>query len=418
MKTWLSCTLAAIIGFTAAWILGSFSIFDTIIGYATGILLNIGTFILLPLVFVTLMAATASLRKDKGSIGPVYLVSTAWSLFTAIALSILAGVAFMLLPSDFPMATGTKFTTDTSLAESLTTSIFTMFSRYNPIANSPFMNLIVSPTWLLPIAFTAFIFGFVLKPDNDAIRPAYVVMNSFSEIMFRLSRAMACISWLFVAFFSAYWFKAFKTSEILTVPNFAIFIGVAVASAILVLIPILFWFFTGFKGNPYKLIARSLGVSLTGLFSTNMLLAMTGTYHISRRNLGVEKRVTSTVLPFSTFFTRGGTAMISTICLCALCTRANIAILDFRSISLIAIFCTAFSLLCSINLGFETVFVTVLAANALGYNLGGIEVLIIGLLPLVNGLGIFVDMILSSLGTYVSGKAINAISEVPFKETL
>lgn len=418
MKTWLSCTLAAIIGFTAAWVLGSYAFFDTFIDYATGILLNIGTFILLPLVFVTLMAATGSLRKDKGTIGPVFLVSTAWSIFTALVLSLLAGIAFILIPNDFPMITGTQFSTDTSLASSLKTSMQSMFSRYNPLANSPFMNLIISPSWLLPVAFTAFVFGFAMKPDNDAIKPAYAVMNSFSEIMYRMSHFMASICWLFVAFYSAYWFKNLKSSGLLDIPNFFFFTIIAVAAAVCIVIPLLFWCFTGFKGNPYRLIPRAIASSMLGLFSGNLLFPLTGVYHLNRKNLGIQKRVVSATMPFSTFFTRGGTAMISTICLCALCTRANIAILDIRSIALIACSCTLYSLLCSMNLGFETIFVIALASEMLGFDLGGIELLALGALPIINGLGTFVDMVLSSLGCYASAKAVDSVIKVPYRETL
>lgn len=418
MKTWLSYLLATIIGFTAAFTLGSLPQYDTIVGYATGIILNVGTFVLLPLVFVTLMAAIGSLRKDKGTIGPVFLVSTAWSIFSALVLSILAGLAFQFFPSDFPMASGTQFTTSTSLVASLTQNLMENLSRFDPLANGPFMNLLISPSWLLPVAFTAFIFGFVMKPDQEPIKPAYAVMNSFSEMMYRLSHALAGIGWVFVLFYSAQWFKTFSTANLIEIPNFIILAGGSALAAVLVVIPLLFWVFTGFKGNPYKLLIRSIGPSLLGLFSGNMLLALPGAYHISRRNLGVQKRVDSTTLPFATFFTRGGTAMISTICLCAMLTRANIAILDFRTIAFIAGACTSLSLLCSLNLGYETIFVSCIASSMLGYDLGGVEMLAFAILPIINGLGVFVDMVLSFMQTYVVGRAIGATIPVAYRETI
>lgn len=417
MKTWLSCILASLLGFAAAYLLGALPQFDAFMGYATSIIMNIGTFILMPLVAVTLFSATASLRKESGTIGQVYLVSTAWSIFSALVLSILAAFAFTRFPSDFPIVGDGLFTSDITLSENFKTSMVKTLASCNPIAHSPFANLIISPTFLLPVAFTAFIFGFAAKPDSDAFKPAYAVANSFSEIMYRLSRLMAGLSWLFVAFYSAYWFKELLASGLIEVPYFIITAAIAVAAAILVIIPLLFFLFSGFKDNPYKFMSRTLATAFLGLFSGNILLPLTGAYHLARRNLGVQKRVTSTVMPFSTFFTRGGTAMVSTICLCALCTRSNIQILGLRNVALIACVCTLYSMLCSTNLGFETIFVTVMAADMLGFDLKGNEMLMIAVLPIMNGLGTLLDTLLCTLGSYVSGKAIFATVPVPFGET-
>ncbi|MBO4388858.1 MAG: cation:dicarboxylase symporter family transporter [Spirochaetales bacterium] len=418
MKTWFSGLLAAIIGFTAAVLFGNSGQFDIIVGNACSILLNIGTFILIPLTFVTLFAATASLRQEKGLIGPVYLVGSAWSIFTSLALSLLAGLAFRYFPCDFPMTASGSYTTSASLADVFSSNLSDAAAYYNPLSNTPLQNLLISQDFLLPAAFTAFVFGFAMKPDHDAIKPAYAVTNSFSEVMFRLSRLMSNLCWVFILFFSAYWFKEVLASGLLDIPNFLITIGIAVAVAVGAVIPLLYCIFTGFKGNPYRLVFRTISQAGLGLFSGNMLLSLTGNYHLCRRNNGVQKRVVSTTLPFGTFFTRGGTAMISTICLCALCTRAHLDVLNFGTIAMIAGVCTLTSMASALNLGYETIFVTVIGARMMGIDLGGLEVLMIAVLPIVNGAGVLIDMVLCSLGTNVAGRAIEAVVPVSFKETL
>lgn len=417
MKTWLSYFLSSIIGITAAYLLGTIPQFDLALQYGMSLILNVGTFVLLPMVFVTVFASTASLRKDK-ALGSVYLVSVAFSLFTSLALCLLAGFAYRFFPFAFPVAeNAADFALGGSLAQDLTTELFSKLSSFNPLTNGAFVSLFISPKWLLPTAITAFIFGLAGNPSNDTIKPAYAVLNSFSEIMYRLSKALASLGWVFVLFFSAYFARCFDMANIYGDLKFIIFLSLATLAAAVLVIPFLYWLFSGFKGNPFKSLLRVLSTALLGLFSSNVLLALPGAYHINRRNLGLQKRVVSQTLPFSTFFTRGGTAMVSTLVLCGLLTGSGV-VLDAKTIANIALVSAALSLLSSLNLGYESIFVVILTANILGFNLGGREMLVIALLPIINGLGICLDMILSSFNAAVSARGIEAVVKVAYRDTL
>lgn len=409
MKTWLSTSLAILLGFTAARTMGSYPLFDAVAGRASALVLDAGLFILLPLVFVTMAAGVASLRKDKGALAPVLISSAAWSVFSALALSLAAGLAFALVPSPFPAELGP------SAAEGLEAGLREALREANPLARDPFSNLFSSPSWLLPVAFTAFVLGYAMKPSSDPLKPAYAVANSLSEVMHRLSRLMARLCWVFVLVLSARWFRSLGLSGLLDAPRFSIFLAAAVLAALFALVPLMFGIFTGFRGNPYRIFARTFASSASGLFSGDILFALPPLYHLERRSAGVQKRVSSTTLPLATFITRGGTAMVATICLCAM-LRSKGA-LGIGQAALAALACSAFSLICSWSPGQETAFVALMAARALGLDAGA-DLAALGLLPVLNGAGVFVDIVLAAAGAFVAGKAICGVAPVAYKDTL
>ena len=61
--------------------------------------------------------------------------------------------------------------------------------------------------------------------------------------------------------------------------------------------------------------------------------------------------------------------------------------------------CTIVSFTCCLHAGYEVLFGTVFALRILNVDISGAELAVLGLLPLLNGIALLFDVILSGLGT-------------------
>lgn len=416
MKTWLSGLAAIALGFCASLLLGDFQSYAAVLQFSEAVVVKVGTFILFPLAFFSIASGIASLRRRAGQLGKVFSANIAWSLLTSIIFSLAAGFSILVHPIGFPAVTsalGTAVDADALLEVTKSTAL-----ALNPFNYNPIVNTFTSSTWLLPIAVTAFLFGLACKGDDELTKPAYVVTSSISEVMFRLSHAAAKLGWVFLFLLSAKVFKTSMNINLASQLSFLAQIGIIFAAILIVMLPLLYAIFTGFKVNPYLHILRSLSPALLGLFSGNYLFSMTAAYATARSNLGVQKRVCGASLPLSSFITRAGSAMMATISLCCLCFSAHPASLDARLVLLIALTCVLSSLLCSLHLGYETLFISLVALKWLGIGLGGIESSLIVMLPIINGLGVFLDILISQLACSVEGCAIRSTYTVGWEQVI
>ncbi|MCF0261348.1 MAG: dicarboxylate/amino acid:cation symporter [Sphaerochaetaceae bacterium] len=402
MKTWLTYLAASAMGLAFELVFKESVVFSTTMYFVADIVLRLGIFIVFPLSFFTMTAGTASLTREKGSNGYVWLSTIFWALFTTVVLAVTASALFRVYPAAFPVTSTTIKEAEeaTALYQQLSTSTLVRVDAANPITNNAFLNLLKSSDCLIPIAFLALIMGYAFRPTTEIVRPAYITLNSISEVMFRLTKKVAQLLWIAIFFLSGVWFdKLWNDATVFYSWQFIIlccFIGVAV---LLLVIPLIYAIATGFKRNPYRQIGRLLSAGTAGLFSENYLFAQPALYTDCRINLGIQKRVVSTALPIHSFITKGGTALISTMCTCSLIYAINETLPTPVQTITIALACTLASFICCLHAGYEVLFATSFALSLLKVDIKGAEFSILGILPLLNGIAIMFDVLLAGLGT-------------------
>ncbi|MCK9597860.1 MAG: cation:dicarboxylase symporter family transporter, partial [Sphaerochaeta sp.] len=203
MKTWISYLAATALGLAATLLFGESGIFQQVMYTITALFVQLGGFVLIPLVFFGFSSGIASLRKD--SKGGVFARTTLlWSVFSTLLLVLSSALVFRFFPSYFPASTsaGSDASTLSIIAPQ---SLSTLFESMLPV--NPFYTLANAESFLLPVLVIALVFGYFLKPNVEVIRPAYVTMNSLSETMFRLARAYSTTGHFFLFFASSYWFS-------------------------------------------------------------------------------------------------------------------------------------------------------------------------------------------------------------------
>lgn len=415
MKTWITYLAATAMGLAATLLFGETAAFQQLMYVISSLLVQFGGLILFPLVFVGFTAGIASLRKDARG-GTFAWTTVLWSLCTTFLLAIVGAVIFHLLPVAFPATSSAG--ANTSVINSIGVgSLSKLFSGI--FQQNPFYTLAISDGFLLPVIFLALILGYAIKPNVEVIRPAYVVINSFSEVMFRLAHIFTRIGYIFIAFFSASWFSMlWKDGTVFIAIPFMITFLVSIGVVILIILPLVYCCFTKFKKNPYRDIYRLTAPALAGLFSANIIFAGPSLIASTRHNLGAQKRISATAVPLYTIIGRGGSALIATFSVCSLLYAAMGAVPTWGVVLTVGATCALISFGSSMHLGYEVVFITVVALRMLNVNLYGAEMTLFGLLPLLNGAGILVDTLIGGLGTSATCDIMGTSAPAPYKDIL
>jgi Na+/H+-dicarboxylate symporter len=352
------------------------------------------------------------LRRYKDTV-IIFSSAIFWGLFTALILSFVGLGLALVIPFEFSAF---------SSASSTEISLFDFSTLKQIVMNdNAFKYFTLNSETLLPLIIIAVIIGIALRPDREAIRPAYVVVNSFAEGMLRLARIFTVIGPLLLLFISAQWFSTFPLEVLISSENllFAGGVFVAMLAALFIVLPLLFGLFTLFKGgNPYSMILGSLGALIATGFSGNFLFGTTPILALSQKNCGVRKRVGGISIPILTMLGRGGSAMIATYVLVKMLQSLGTP-LFLQTLVFIALFSALFSLVSSFSPGFEVIFILLMifqwvqADSGIIYSSG-----ILLLLPILRLTSLMVDTMVTVYGAAFGSRIVSPADQVSIEEMM
>ena len=371
---------------------------------ATSFLTGVAALLFLVVSFVTIASGTASLRKNRLG-GRTVRITIFWAVVTTLILSILGVILANGIPQIFPVS---------SSAGGNYTEVLSSFTSSTDALDSGS----IIGKFFLPLVFAAFILGAALTPSSDVIRPAYTVMNSFSEAVYRIQRTAAYFGAFYVyvagtAFFLNIWQE--KTAFVSPEPFVAL--ALSVLLVIMVVLPLLYAIFTGFRKNPYGVVGRGLAGLLTAFLSSNIYASSLMGESLSRSNMGIQKRISSTATPLSILIARGGTAFVSTLTTVTLLKTLGAEISTFALV-ILALTISGLSLVSSFFPGVEIAVVSVFAIRFLNINVYGAEAAIVALLPILNGFAVMIDVLISFMASAIVGARTKTDAKIPLKDTI
>lgn len=371
---------------------------------ATSFLTGVAALLFLVVSFVTIASGTASLRKNRLG-GRTVRITIFWAVVTTLILSMLGVILANGLPQIFPVS---------SSAGGNYTEVLSSFTSSTDALDSGS----IIGKFFLPLVFAAFILGAALTPSSDVIRPAYTVMNSFSEAVYRIQRTAAYFGAFYVyvagtAFFLNIWQE--KTAFVSPEPFVAL--ALSVLLVIMVVLPLLYAIFTGFRKNPYGVVGRGLAGLLTAFLSSNIYASSLMGESLSRSNMGIQKRISSTATPLSILIARGGTAFVSTLTTVTLLKTLGAEISTFALV-ILALTISGLSLVSSFFPGVEIAVVSVFAIRFLNINVYGAEAAIVALLPILNGFAVMIDVLISFMASAIVGARTKTDAKIPLKDTI
>ena len=371
---------------------------------ATSFLTGVAALLFLVVSFVTIASGTASLRKNRLG-GRTVRITIFWAVVTTLILSMLGVILANGIPQIFPVS---------SSAGGNYTEVLSSFTSSTDALDSGS----IIGKFFLPLVFAAFILGAALTPSSDVIRPAYTVMNSFSEAVYRIQRTAAYFGAFYVyvagtAFFLNIWQE--KTAFVSPKPFVAL--ALSVLLVIMVVLPLLYAIFTGFRKNPYGVVGRGLAGLLTAFLSSNIYASSLMGESLSRSNMGIQKRISSTATPLSILIARGGTAFVSTLTTVTLLKTLGAEISTFALV-ILALTISGLSLVSFFFPGVEIAVVSVFAIRFLNINVYGAEAAIVALLPILNGFAVMIDVLISFMASAIVGARTKTDAKIPLKDTI
>lgn len=387
MEIWLTYLAAILMAGATAFAFPSTQAVYNAVRYATEALTGAGIFLFIPVSFITFASGVASLRKDK--LGKkMAAVNIIWAVVTSLVLSLLAALAVRFSALTFPV---------TASAGGECVSLFSSYSSSLDFTGA--VSLINDI--FLPLVLLALITGMALTPSSDIIRPAYTVFNSLSEVMYRIQRCVTYFGSLYVYLAATDFFiSLYREKTAFVSPSF--FLKAAGASLImlLVVLPLLYALFTGFKKNPYRIVAKSFPSIVFAFVSGNIFVSALQNEAVNRCSLGVQKRIVSTTTPLGIIITRGGTCFVSTMTVLTLLTTLG-AEISLPALFLIVFTVAGLSLISSMSAGMETAFISIALLRLLNINAYGAEAAVISITPFLNGLAAMLDITLISMASNI-----------------
>ena len=404
METWLTYLAAFLMAGATAYTFSSSTPLLKMMSAATSFLTGVAALLFLVVSFVTIASGTASLRKNRLG-GRTVRITIFWAVVTTLILSMLGVILANGIPQIFPVS---------SSAGGNYTEVLSSFTSSTDALDSGS----IIGKFFLPLVFAAFILGAALTPSSDVIRPAYTVMNSFSEAVYRIQRTAAYFGAFYVyvagtAFFLNIWQE--KTAFVSPKPFVAL--ALSVLLVIMVVLPLLYAIFTGFRKNPYGVVGRGLAGLLTAFLSSNIYASSLMGESLSRSNMGIQKRISSTATPLSILIARGGTAFVSTLTTVTLLKTLGAEISTFALV-ILALTISGLSLVSFFFPGVEIAVVSVFAIRFLNINVYGAEAAIVALLPILNGFAIMIDVLISFMASAIVGARTKTDAKIPLKDTI
>ncbi len=304
MKIWISSLLAIIAGILAAiFIPFGESAHIFLIKYSE-LAINIGRYIIFPMVFFSLAIAVCKLRREKSLLRT--MIFTAVYMVGATFLLVIIGVIITLIysPTRIPLIVESQSLFDLT---NQTNSLMMIFPQ------NMFNVLTGNSNVMLPLYFLSFILGITIYKDREISEPTFNLFDSLSRILYELNITITKITPVLLAGLSYGLMRSIK--DIADLSMFKDLLIILLITTLLVLFVIypMILFITDKKSNPYKSIYAVLVPMLTALIGGDSLFSLSSLTRACKENLHISRKIGAITLPLSAMFGKAGTAMVTSI---------------------------------------------------------------------------------------------------------
>lgn len=330
MKLWLKYLIGAALGLAAALILPLDSLQGAAaLSFITDIIVRVGRYTLLPLLFFSGIMAVVRMREDG------LLVRASLWTFGVIALSSLLLTALGFISIVIVRLPRIPITTER--AADLSTLDLKEFCRMI-FPNSAFESL-TQGSFLLPAFFFAVIIGIGCCMEHSNIKPVLSLADALSELFYNVTVIFTELFSAGIVFVMCSWAIQFR--DVLKSGVFTpLIIMLAIDFVILVgaIYPLLVVSICR-NGKPLKVLRASIAPFLVAFLSGDTNLALPVETRLGKEMLGIRQRVNGFAFPLFSIFARGGTALVSIISFVVIWrsySTLNIEFFDMLAISMTA----------------------------------------------------------------------------------
>ena len=404
MKIWLKLLLGIAAGILAAIFFPDRWSDIKIIEQLSTVAINLGRYILFPLVFFSVATGIHSLIHKKRVLGIIGRTGL-YMVITSALLSLFGTISVILLsPERIPVF----------VQESTRMNLPGFYETILSIFPRNFFEVVFqNGNQILPVFIMAVLIGFNMNFDKVITRSAIQLFESLTGIFQHINSFIIELSGFFMIPMAWY-----VTEQIINTPETSLFRQMlfAVAADILIIVfiiyPIIIYFAAG-KKNPYKWIYAALAPALAALASGDSLFCLGLQLKNSSENMGSKKEAGSVSLPLLAVFGKAGTAMITGIAFIVILKSYSSLGLNLSGI----IWVSTFAFLSSFIVGpfpGTGVFVAVsLLCTIYGRGIEEGYLILKPVLPVLFSVSVLIDTMTNSLISFIVSKKTGLHEDVP-----
>lgn len=304
MRLLISSALAVLAGIIAALFIPFGEGASAFMAQFAQLSLNIGRYVVFPLVFFSLAIAVCKLRREKLLLRTILTAAASIAGTTVLLVLIAVLITMIFSPSRIPLIVETQSLFN---MEDQTGSLLAIFPQ------NMFTIFTGGSNVLLPLYFLSFTLGFIMYKDREISEPTFNLFDSLSRILYDLNYAISRISPVLLA---ALTFSLVKSIRNIAEPSMfgdLIFILSITTGLVIFLIYPLILYITDKKTNPYKTLYRLTLPLLNGLISGDSFFTLSMLTRTMKKELGISRKVSAMTLPLSAMFAKAGTALVSAV---------------------------------------------------------------------------------------------------------
>jgi aerobic C4-dicarboxylate transport protein len=391
MKIWIKLLIGIILG-TILGVLIPANIGSDFFDGVSHIAINIGRYVIFPLVFFSLIIGTYELKITRTrfkTYGLMFLYMLASTLLLVI-IGVLS--VFILFQGRIEIVTDKM---DSINVPGFKEVMLTSFPK------NMFNSIVEHGDFLLPVIVLALVLGMNLTFDKVITRPVIQLFDSLSRIFYHINSFVTEIYAVALIFITASSVMALKTIQ-----NFSIY-----SQLILILIIdialILFGVFPGIlyllggKKNPYKWLYAITGPLLTAVITGDAYISMSMLIKHGKENMGVPRKTGSITYPILALFGKAGTALVVSVSFFIILKSISAADINFLDVLWVIGFSFLVSFAVSSRPGDGVFIAIVLLCNASTQITQNQYLILKAIQPLLIGFGVILDVATSAFISFL-----------------
>lgn len=301
MKIWMKYLIGITLGLVAAFILPLDSLQgSSILAFITEIVIRIGRYTLIPLLFFSGIMAVYRLNDAK-LIGKTVLWTVTVIVISSLLLTILGFIAIVVvkLPR-IPIITE-------KVSQATTLDIQGMVRSMIPFSS---IESLSEGSFLLPAFIFAMIVGAGCCMEHSNLKPILSLTDSLSELFFNISTLFTDLLSVGIIAIMCNWTIQFRD-----------IIKSGVFTPLIIMLTVIFIVVAGGiypliirllcrGGKPYKVLSACIVPFITAFFSGDTNLTLPINMRLGKEKLGIRQRTNGFAYPLFSIFARGGSALV------------------------------------------------------------------------------------------------------------
>ena len=401
MKIWIKLLVGAALGLVLGFFIPVTAqpFFDSL----TGLLIQVGRYVLFPLVFFSLGTGASELRQEK-RLGRVYLSALKYLALAAGVLVIIGTLSVLVFPPE-------RIPITTIAAEKVLVPVGVLEGLKRIFPANMFSLFFGSGDFLIPVMVLAFLLGVNLDFDRQLTRPIAQLFDSLSRVFYHLNSLIVELFAIAMIAIAAARVSHLSHADMGMYKQLIIIVAVDTAIVTFGVFPGAL-FLLGVKENPYRWLYASLGPALTGLFTGDHYVSLGVLTKHGKESLGVPRMVGSAVYPLFATLGRAGTAMVASVSFILELRSYSSLEITFLQTLWVLLFTFLFSFVLGAAPGSGAFYALYMLSFQYGKGWQDGYLLMQAVAPLLVSFGVFIDVLSAAFASLLIAREENVWTEV------